>query len=335
MFERRIVSRISRFEAARAALGHLAILTPDEVRAAVAASTYGGTIHPDILAAELRLAWWRAAKREHRPGSGLPMPVTPVTGDGDVLAEHTTCTGRTQLELGWVSDDPDDGLEIVLRRHTPIPVTDPGRLLLTVLIADRDGRYKWGTIDECPEDCTVKDGDHGEGIDLVSDPLPESWEPSVVQMAAWLEWQRPDLPEWACDTALRALREWARAEGVSLPGRRGATDRLRRTLTRLSELDGQLVHTPDAGTGPDWDRRNALVRESLAWATLAGFPVGWGRADQGDTQFPWIVYMGLPPGQVSWHVPRRPAGLPWYDETWDGHDRAEKARRIREWVAAE
>lgn len=87
--------------------------------------------------------------------------------------------------------------------------------------------------------------------------------------------------------------------------------------------------------------RNAAV---LGLAKLAqylhrDYPEGeirscW-KPDQGDDAdaSEWaIIYVWLPTGQVSWHVPRDLAAasdLPRKHAEWDGHDRPEKNRRIK------
>jgi len=54
--------------------------------------------------------------------------------------------------------------------------------------------------------------------------------------------------------------------------------------------------------------------------------------DDADADEWAIIYVWLPTGQVSWHVPRdlaEQSELPRKFAEWDGHDRAEKNRRLR------
>lgn len=70
----------------------------------------------------------------------------------------------------------------------------------------------------------------------------------------------------------------------------------------------------------DYEKRYGLVLEAMYFAYLAGFQVGIGF--DGDTEWP-VVYIELPDGQVSWHMPA-------HTVQWDGHSTAEKYSRIAE-----
>ncbi|MFI6134038.1 hypothetical protein [Micromonospora sp. NPDC051141] len=79
-------------------------------------------------------------------------------------------------------------------------------------------------------------------------------------------------------------------------------------------------------TGPDtpeitaaYARRNALIWTALALAQEAGVPAGVGH-DPTDPR-PVVVYLELPTGQVSWHLPAHPAA-------WDGHSTTAKYERV-------
>lgn len=319
-----VADPIIRFEAARALLGHAAVLGPDQVRGLVDESrTYYWTVEPEMLSGLLQAAWWRAAKEHWRQETGEipsmpPLPVVPRPGGTeDVLAEHTTCSGQSRLVLHWA----DDGaLELLLQRHAPIQRTRPERLLLAALADD------WSPMRGCDCGCDPED------VDLVEDPFAPVGD-MVDQAAWWLAWRRQDgdVPEWALDVAERALVEYARRKRVAAPDRVRAVDRLRATLAELADLDSRLDHTPDAGTGPEWDRRNQLAHAVLGWAAVAGMRVGKGWDD--TSPYPTVMYADLPTGQVSWHLPAPPAGVPHYDDPWDGHSRTAKAGRIAAWLA--
>lgn len=70
----------------------------------------------------------------------------------------------------------------------------------------------------------------------------------------------------------------------------------------------------------DYAERYALVLQAMAAASSKGYAVGI-RIDPDDPEWP-VVYIELPTGQVSWHMPQHPV-------PWDGHDTAEKYRRCR------
>jgi hypothetical protein len=72
-------------------------------------------------------------------------------------------------------------------------------------------------------------------------------------------------------------------------------------------------------------QRYALVLQALAAASSKGYAVGV-RIDPTEPEWP-VVYIELPTGQVSWHMPQHPV-------PWDGHDTAEKYRRCRAFAEA-
>lgn len=65
------------------------------------------------------------------------------------------------------------------------------------------------------------------------------------------------------------------------------------------------------------------------------FRAGWHPPtdeDDADAAEWAVVWCRLPTGQVSWHVPRHQAlasSIPQVRLPWDGHDRAEKNRRLQ------
>ncbi len=73
----------------------------------------------------------------------------------------------------------------------------------------------------------------------------------------------------------------------------------------------------------DYDRRYRLIIHAMALATEVGMQVGI-RLDPGEPEWP-VVYIELPTGQVTWHMPQ-------HSHEWDGHDTQEKYRRVRDYV---
>ena len=73
----------------------------------------------------------------------------------------------------------------------------------------------------------------------------------------------------------------------------------------------------------DYDARYRLVFRALVLALAEGLEAGV-RIDPNEPSWP-VVYIELPTGQVSWHMPE-------HQTTWDGHDTDEKYRRVREYV---
>lgn len=70
----------------------------------------------------------------------------------------------------------------------------------------------------------------------------------------------------------------------------------------------------------DYDVRYGVVLHALALAHDLGLPAGI-RIDPVEPAWP-VVYIELPTGQVSWHMPEHP-------QAFDGHTTPEKHDRIR------
>ncbi|MFI7080914.1 hypothetical protein ACIBO1_26780 [Micromonospora sp. NPDC049903] len=103
--------------------------------------------------------------------------------------------------------------------------------------------------------------------------------------------------------------------------------RLARVLADIAAVDPSR----HGHTGPDtpqitarYDRRNALIWTALALAHEAGIPAGVGH-DPSDLH-PTVVYIELPAGQISWHLPAHPAA-------WDGHTTSTKYDRVAAFTA--
>ncbi|MFI7510667.1 hypothetical protein ACIBSS_28000 [Micromonospora aurantiaca] len=102
--------------------------------------------------------------------------------------------------------------------------------------------------------------------------------------------------------------------------------RLARALAAIAAIDPSR----HGHTGPDtpeittaYEQRNALIWTALALAHEAGVPAGVGH-DLTDPH-PVVVYLELPAGQVSWHLPAHPTG-------WDGHSTTAKYARAQAFV---
>lgn len=120
---------------------------------------------------------------------------------------------------------------------------------------------------------------------------------------------------------------WAPYGGASLPvtkRKQQAKEVLRSLLTAIAALDPSA---PGAGTENQYQRysiRNRLILQALGAATAAGFATGID-VDASEPDYPIVVYLHLPYGQVSWHLPS-------WEEEWDGHDTSKKYRRIGEYI---
>ena len=71
----------------------------------------------------------------------------------------------------------------------------------------------------------------------------------------------------------------------------------------------------------NYDERYLLVFKAVYLALANGFDAGI-RPDINELKWP-VVYIELPTGQVSWHMPQ-------HISPWDGHDTDEKYRRVDE-----
>lgn len=73
----------------------------------------------------------------------------------------------------------------------------------------------------------------------------------------------------------------------------------------------------------EYELRYGMVLRALPLANDLGYPVGV-RIDPDEPEWP-CVYIELPTGQVSWHMPQHP-------HPWDGHPDDEKFDRIARFV---
>jgi hypothetical protein len=86
----------------------------------------------------------------------------------------------------------------------------------------------------------------------------------------------------------------------------------------LVRLLGEIV-----ANDSNYEKRNWLVLEAMIYAHHLGYETGIGT----DPETPgWpVVYIDLPTGQTSWHIPE-------YQKSWDGHSTSMKIRRIEEYI---
>jgi hypothetical protein len=73
----------------------------------------------------------------------------------------------------------------------------------------------------------------------------------------------------------------------------------------------------------DYDARYPLVLWALSVAADEGYQAGI-RIDPSQPEWP-VVYIALPQGQISWHMPQFP-------DAWDGHDTPTKYARVRAFI---
>src|SRR5512141_2646258 len=97
----------------------------------------------------------------------------------------------------------------------------------------------------------------------------------------------------------------------------GAEDR-----QRLATLLGAIEKTDQAGS---YDIRNKLIYSAFAMASAIGLEVGI-RHDPEEPEWP-VIFIELPTGQVSWHVPQ-------HINAWDNHSTEEKYIRVHDYSEA-
>jgi hypothetical protein len=99
--------------------------------------------------------------------------------------------------------------------------------------------------------------------------------------------------------------------------------RRERVLERLDECANALEDV--------YADRNRLVQLAARLAEMLGYEVRWGD-DPASPGWP-VLYIELPTGQVSWHIPRASCLLRAGTRgKWDGHDSEEKTRRITAFI---
>lgn len=88
----------------------------------------------------------------------------------------------------------------------------------------------------------------------------------------------------------------------------------------MLKLTLEEIAKADAETPPAYKDRYRLVLAAMHFATLAGLETGIA-LDQSEPEWP-VIYIELPTGQVSWHMPQ-------HAKPWDGHTTETKYERIR------
>lgn len=78
--------------------------------------------------------------------------------------------------------------------------------------------------------------------------------------------------------------------------------------------------------------RNMAVQALAKVAQKLGYNIGI----KDDPEWP-ILYIDLPTGQVSWHIPKNELieVFPVYSGKWDGHDLKEKRKRLIDFMGVE
>lgn len=100
---------------------------------------------------------------------------------------------------------------------------------------------------------------------------------------------------------------------------------LAQTLARIMAIDPSIpIRCSDPTICPgSYHDRNRLVYQALAIAQRGGMVAGIG-IDPAAPAWP-VVYIELPTGQVSWHLPAHPIA-------YDGHSTLQKADRIIDYL---
>ena len=89
---------------------------------------------------------------------------------------------------------------------------------------------------------------------------------------------------------------------------------------RESDLASLLRGIEQAERVEEYPLRNTQVYQAAGLASSLGYPVGV-RLDPDEPLWP-VLFIELPTGQVSWHLPA-------FSQGWDGHDTPTKYARCR------
>lgn len=93
--------------------------------------------------------------------------------------------------------------------------------------------------------------------------------------------------------------------------------------------NGHGSYRQQAYARKEWAMEN-LCRVLMVDAAPLGIAWGW-KADPNEPIYPWVLYVEIPTGQVSFHTASRGLG-PEYSGEWDGIRGASPARLAR-WIA--
>lgn len=95
---------------------------------------------------------------------------------------------------------------------------------------------------------------------------------------------------------------------------------------QLQHLAVLLARIDRAERQKNYTARNIMVYKALLVALEIGYPSGV-RVDLAEPEWP-VLYIQLPTGQVSWHMPEFPT-------PWDGHTMEVKYARCRAFIRRE
>lgn len=74
----------------------------------------------------------------------------------------------------------------------------------------------------------------------------------------------------------------------------------------------------------DYTTRFYLLLDAVAVAHRCGYDAGF-RIDPKEPEWP-VVFISLPTGQASWHIPQ-------YPKEWDGHSTEDKYTRVHQFMS--
>ena len=107
-----------------------------------------------------------------------------------------------------------------------------------------------------------------------------------------------------------------------------------KTALQLAQKQAkETEQTLDHLKGQAYADRNLLVLLAADLAQDVGWRVGW-KIDLDEPDW-LLIFINLPTGQLSWHIPKDdlPEGIfEMFADEWDGHSTEEKNRRIMEYI---
>jgi hypothetical protein len=104
------------------------------------------------------------------------------------------------------------------------------------------------------------------------------------------------------------------------------------SVTSYDNLVQDSMHEVDYRLLDVYSERNRVVQALGRMAKQIGYNVGI-KDDKEDKQYV-ILYIDLPTGQVSWHIPRKEivGKFPQYSGDWDKHDTKSKVKRVVKYI---
>lgn len=159
------------------------------------------------------------------------------------------------------------------------------------------------------------------GVFLVT-PMPNSLEKGFVDRDVMIKFIQEERKQAQRDL----IKHKTSKSGISLSGVL-VYEAMQEELQRLEDRAVEFQNAKNTA----YRQRNEAALGMARMAMALGMPVGV-LEDKTRAGFPYLLYIDLPTGQVSWHFMAMDRDLlsPFqkYEREWDGHDDDERSRRL-------